>query len=121
MSQHDSDYQSGLEPESPRVGSPVKPTPSTPPAPVAKKTLSDAQKASLARAREKARAAKLAKSQAKAEAEEKFRQLQEAQAKPKSSVKEEVKAAGVCVGVSHRLVMFHCSRPDSSELRVRYN
>ena len=56
MSQHDSSYQSGLEPESPRVGSPVIPTPNTPPAPVAKKALSYAQKASLARAREKARA-----------------------------------------------------------------
>ena len=73
MSQHDSDYQSGLEPERPRVGSPIKPT--TPPAPIVKKTLSDAQKASLARAREKARASKLAKSQAKAQAEEKFKQF----------------------------------------------
>ena len=60
MSQHDSDDQSGREPESPRVGSPMQPL--TPPPPVAKKTLSDAQKASLARAREKARASKLAKS-----------------------------------------------------------
>ena len=75
MSQHDSDDHSGLEPESPRVGSPVKP-PTPPPA---KKSLLEAQKASLARAREKARAAKLAKSQAKADAEVKFKQFQEAQ------------------------------------------
>lgn len=48
--------ESQMEPESPRVGSPVKPTSpeKDTPAP-AKKQLSSAQKASLARAREKAR------------------------------------------------------------------
>ena len=87
MSQNDSDDQPSMEPQRPRVGSPIIPTP---PAPVAKKTLSDAQKASLARAREKARASKLAKSQAKAQAEEEFKKFQEAQAKPPSPVEEEV-------------------------------
>ena len=69
--------ESQMEPESPRVGSPVKPTSpeKDTPAP-AKKQLSSAQKASLARAREKARQSKLANSQAKADQEKEFAKFQ---------------------------------------------
>ena len=67
--------------------SPVKPTtPEKQDAPPAKKQLSSAQKASLARAREKARQSKLAKSQAKAEQEKEFAKFQ---AKPSSPVKQD--------------------------------
>ena len=74
------------DPESPTQHWPVKPSsPENPnPAP-AKKQLSSAQKASLARAREKARQSKLAKSQAKAEQEKEFAKFQ---AKPSSPVKQ---------------------------------
>ncbi len=66
-----------ITPPSPRVGSPVKPTsPYKADSPAAKKQLSSAQKASLARAREKARRSKLAKSQAKAEQEKEFAKFQ---------------------------------------------
>ncbi len=75
-------YDSGLEPESPRVGSPVKPTsPEKETHAPAKKQLSSAQKASLARAREKARQSKLAKSQAKAEQDKEFAKFQRAHSK----------------------------------------
>ncbi len=72
-------YDSGHEPESPtKHNTPTKEEP----APVAaKKQLSSAQKASLARAREKARQSKLAKSQAKAEQEKQFTQFQQAASK----------------------------------------
>ena len=66
-----------MDPPSPRVGSPVQPTsPNKADAPPAKKQLSSAQKASLARAREKARQSKLAKSQAKAQQEKEFAKFQ---------------------------------------------
>ena len=70
-------YDDSMDPPSPRVGSPVKSTtPEKPDLPPAKKQLSSAQKASLARAREKARQSKLAKSQAKAVQEKEFAKFQ---------------------------------------------
>ena len=49
-------YDASMDPPSPRVGSPMQPTsPDKADAPPAKQQLSSAQKASLARAREKAR------------------------------------------------------------------
>ena len=80
---------SDVEPESPKQGSPVK-APSLAPGapPPAKKQLSIAQKASLARAREKARLSKIAKSQAKADQEKQFAKFQESVAKPPSPAKE---------------------------------
>ncbi len=72
-------YDSGHEPESPTK--PNTPTKEGPAPIAAKKQLSDAQKASLARAREKARQSKLAKSQAKAEQEKQFTQFQQAASK----------------------------------------
>lgn len=80
---------SDVEPESPKQGSPVKapyPTPGAPPP--TKKQLSSAQKASLARAREKARLSKIAKSQAKADQEKQFAKFQESVVKPPSPAKE---------------------------------
>ena len=66
-------HDASMDPPSPTVGSPVKPTtPEKADLPPPKKQLSSAQKASLARAREKARQRKLAKSQAKAEQEKEF-------------------------------------------------
>jgi len=74
---------------SPRANSPIKqPTPEKEAAPPAKKQLSSAQKASLARAREKARQSKLAKSQAKADQEKEFAKFQ-AVTKPPSPTKEQ--------------------------------
>ena len=71
-------HDASMDPPSPTVGSPIKPTsPEKTDAPPAKKLLSSAQKASLARAREKARQSKLAKSQAKAEQEKEFAKFQE--------------------------------------------
>lgn len=81
-------YDSGLEPESPRPGSPVKPLSPKPIIALGKKQLSSAQKASLARAREKARQSKLAKSQAKAEQEKEFAKFQEKTTKPASPVRQ---------------------------------
>ena len=77
---------SDVEPESPKQGSPVK-APSLAPGapPPAKKQL---QKASLARAREKARLSKIAKSQAKVDQEKQFAKFQESVAKPPSPAKE---------------------------------
>ncbi len=70
-------HDASMDPPSPTVGSPIKPTsPEKQDAPPAKKQLSSAQKASLARAREKARQSKLAKSQAKAEHEKEFAKFQ---------------------------------------------
>jgi len=70
----EANYDSGLE--SPRPGSPVKPTSPQANVAPAKKQLSSAQKASLARAREKARQSKLAKSVAKAVQEKEFAKYQ---------------------------------------------
>jgi hypothetical protein len=79
-----------MDPASPRVGSPKEPiTPEKPNIP-AKKQLSSAQKASLARAREKARQSKLAKSQAKAEQEKQFAQFQKGQSPVKQAADEEM-------------------------------
>ena len=72
-----SSYDASMDPPSPTVGSPIKPTsPEKPDLPPTKKQLPSAQKASLARAREKARQSKLAKSQAKAEQEKEFAKFQ---------------------------------------------
>ena len=66
-----------MDPPSPTQHWPVKPTsPEKPDLPPPKKQLSSAQKASLARAREKARESKLAKSQAKAVQEKEFAKFQ---------------------------------------------
>ena len=76
-----------MDPPSPTLGSPIKPTtPEKTTLAPAKKQLSSAQKASLARAREKARQSKLAKSQAKADQEKEFVKFQ-AVTKPASPVK----------------------------------
>lgn len=65
-------------------------TPDKPDAPPAKKQLSSAQKASLARAREKARQSKLAKSQAKAVQEKEFAKFQKGPSPVKEAVDEEM-------------------------------
>jgi len=79
-------HDASMDPPSPTVGSPIKPlTPEKETTAPAKKQLSSAQKASLARAREKARQSKLAKSQAKAEQEKEFAKFQ---AGPPSPVKQ---------------------------------
>lgn len=75
-------HDASMDPPSPTVGSPLKPlTPEKDVAPP-KKQLSSAQKASLARAREKARQSKLAKSQAKADQEKEFVKFQAKPASP---------------------------------------
>jgi hypothetical protein len=86
-------HDASMGPPSPTVGSPIKPlTPEKDVAPP-KKQLSSAQKASLARAREKARQSKLAKSQAKADRSKrrefgtKRREFVKFQAKPASPSK----------------------------------
>lgn len=79
------DYDSGLECDAEQAAEIKQEDP--PPAP-AKKVLSDAQKASLARAREEARASKLAKTQAKADAQREFQAFREKHAKPASPVKQ---------------------------------
>lgn len=66
-------------PESPRTTSPARPTTTPEPPAQGKKQLSEAQKASLAKAREKARQTKLAKSEAKREEEKKFNEWQQQQ------------------------------------------
>ena len=70
-------HDASMDPPSPTVGSPIKPlTPEKEHLAPTKKQLSSAQKASLARAREKARQSKLAKSQAKADQEKEFVKFQ---------------------------------------------
>ncbi len=79
-----------MDPASPRVGSPKEPiTPEKPNIP-AKKQLSSAQKASLARAREKARQSKLAKSQAKAQQEKEFAKFKQGPSPVKETPDEEM-------------------------------
>ena len=70
-------HDASMDPPSSTQHWPVKPTsPEKPDLPAPKKQLSSAQKASLARAREKARESKLAKSQAKAVQEKEFAKFQ---------------------------------------------
>ncbi len=80
-----------MDPPSPRVGSPMQPiSPEKPDIPPAKKQLSSAQMASLARAREKARQSKLAKSQAKAEQEKEFAKFKKGPSPVKEAADEEM-------------------------------
>ena len=86
-----STYDASMDPPSPRVGSPMQPTsPDKADAPPAQMQLSSAQKASLARAREKAKQSKLAKSQAKAAQEKEFAKFQKGPSPVKETADEEM-------------------------------